>query len=534
MLEQLCIGLARVIVSTTSARIANNEYLTKMQCKLGPGRLGPEHELRPEQLAAFYRSLGGNLDSLFHSRTDSGLSFLYRTLGCFHSLEPTLDPFKTPSVACLTPAGFARWQTMMLLLCPEEHAYYMQQAVSIYDVPLPSGGTFPKSIPRESFPVKPDPEMEGWYSHVLQQLKNQQMRRLKNSPHASPNPVAFDGRDGYFGQIPRVRRPSRTSRERSSEGEPSRPGSQSRRKSEPHIMSPGSSSSATRLPSAYHRDGKMRSPSLTRDTPMSRIRSATLGTQSEIQRPVNGSSHRRNGSNPQARPAGHHLERPYPSGPRQGRSSRPISRDDSADEASSEDSASQRKGRSRNASPRPSSKQKNSFFSSFSNPFSSNKRRHSHDATPQNEDDSRKRHEDMPRSARISPVGSSTRRTQHVQFRNDVPPSHRPARESSNPRLQGSNRPSRVYAAPVSGAESDQYVGYPLTREQSSGSGTDPRSGYDSQTRNRRKDSIPLRVSTVSGVGGRRYPSAEPQSASTPPSTNTLQQDLRARYSTAV
>ena len=35
-----------------------------------------------------------------------------KTLGCFHSLQPTPSPFETPRLPCLTPTGFARWQTI--------------------------------------------------------------------------------------------------------------------------------------------------------------------------------------------------------------------------------------------------------------------------------------------------------------------------------------------------------------------------------------------------------------------------------------
>lgn len=178
------------------------------QSQLGPG---PDTSLTPHRLSIFYRSVGGD-DFVFRELGYPGLSLMYQILGCFHSLQPTANAFGPPMVPCLLPLGFVRWQTLQLLLYPEEHAQCIQRAVELYDVPKPDGGIFPKILPRESFPSKPDEAMEKWHSTVLERLDGGH-HRLKNSPYNSPYDVSDRG-DGYFarhgGRSRRTSRPPRT------------------------------------------------------------------------------------------------------------------------------------------------------------------------------------------------------------------------------------------------------------------------------------------------------------------------------------
>lgn len=139
-------------------------------------------------MAAFYRAIGGNYDCLFLSCSDNGLSFLYQTLGCFHSLAPPGSPFEKPRVPCLTPAGFARWQSIQILLCPEEQVGFLQKAVSRWNVPMLPSGTFPNSIPKECFPREPDKEVEAWHNLVTGKLKPQAPRRIDSFPYQNPPP----------------------------------------------------------------------------------------------------------------------------------------------------------------------------------------------------------------------------------------------------------------------------------------------------------------------------------------------------------
>ncbi|KAL1982938.1 hypothetical protein VTN96DRAFT_625 [Rasamsonia emersonii] len=164
LLEQLCLGLAQVI-----ATLEPSSGTT---------------DLTPDKLAAFYREIGGNYDTLFLGTSGPALSFIYQALGCFHTLQPTTNPFEAPSIPALLPVGFVRWQTIQLLLCPDEHARYLQNAVSRWDVPNPNGGTFPKVIPREAFPAAPDEEMVKWHEKVSRRLEKDY--QVWHNRHHSP------------------------------------------------------------------------------------------------------------------------------------------------------------------------------------------------------------------------------------------------------------------------------------------------------------------------------------------------------------
>lgn len=168
LLERLCLGIAHVMPS------------------LEHGSGTPE--LIPEKLAAFYREAGGNYDTLFLETKGPSLSFIYKSLGCFHTLQPTSNPFEPPSIPALLPLGFVRWQTIQILLCPDEHARYLQNAVRQWDIPNGDGGYFPKEIPRDSFPAVPDPDMVEWHEQVGKQLEQEYQSRH------TPRPFAGDSR----------------------------------------------------------------------------------------------------------------------------------------------------------------------------------------------------------------------------------------------------------------------------------------------------------------------------------------------------
>ncbi|KAL4930491.1 major facilitator superfamily domain-containing protein [Aspergillus undulatus] len=150
LLEQLCLGIAHVMTTFDNYAIP---------------------DLTAERLAAFYRKVGGNYDVLFLDTKPSALSFIYQRLGCFHSIQPSADPYKPPSIPALQPHGFVRWQTIQLLLDPDEHVSYLQNAVERWDIFSPNGTLFPKTIPREAFPAEPDPEMIQWHETVSQKFE---------------------------------------------------------------------------------------------------------------------------------------------------------------------------------------------------------------------------------------------------------------------------------------------------------------------------------------------------------------------------
>ncbi|MCJ1272817.1 hypothetical protein MMC21_000606 [Puttea exsequens] len=129
------------------------------------------NSLTPAKLAHFYRLVGGDYDSLFLDTADSSLSFIYQSLGCYHTLQPESNPYNPPSTPALTPQGFVRWQTVQLLLEPEEHVPFLQNAVKRFEIMNPvDGAPFPSILPREVLPTIPDPDMVEWHSSVSEKL----------------------------------------------------------------------------------------------------------------------------------------------------------------------------------------------------------------------------------------------------------------------------------------------------------------------------------------------------------------------------
>lgn len=133
-------------------------------------------DLTPSQIAAWYRSVGGDYDVLFTDTPPSSIAFIYRSLGAYHSLQPAADDdgYSSPTIPALKKQGFVTWQTIQLLLGPEEHVPFLQRAVELDDIPDPeTGNIFPKILPKECFPDKPDDAMEAWYHNVAARLKKE-------------------------------------------------------------------------------------------------------------------------------------------------------------------------------------------------------------------------------------------------------------------------------------------------------------------------------------------------------------------------
>ena len=168
---------------------------------IGSGR---DDSLVPTKLAAFYRSVGGNYDPLFLESPSNSLSFIYQCLGCAHSLQPTSDDFAPPSIPALTARGFVRWQTIQLLLGPEEHVPYLQEALRKYDIVDPrSGKSFSKVLPAEAFPEKPDEAMVRWHDTAFDRLKSEAQKEWPGTSR----PDSRDTSEDYFSFEPRSQRP---------------------------------------------------------------------------------------------------------------------------------------------------------------------------------------------------------------------------------------------------------------------------------------------------------------------------------------
>lgn len=139
--------------------------------------------------------MGGDYDVLFIDTPPSSISFIYRSLGAFHSLQPAPedDGYSIPSIPALKPKGFVTWQTIQLLLGPEQHVPFLQKAVEIFDVKDPeTGNVFPKVLPKECLPDRPDEAMEQWYESVAERLRKAAEREAAEKQEAAGIRVDVD------------------------------------------------------------------------------------------------------------------------------------------------------------------------------------------------------------------------------------------------------------------------------------------------------------------------------------------------------
>lgn len=500
--EDLCVGLAKCIVGAprcSDTSRPNHSPPLQIENEDGVGS-----ELTPQRLAAFYRRVGGNYDTLFLKSGDHGLSFTYRTFGCFHSLQPTASPFEMPSVPCLTSHGFARWQTLQLLLTPEESIKFMQKAVELYRIPRKDGGFFPSRIPRECFPSEPDEAMEKWYTHVTGNLnQDSYMRRLKASPYQSPYPE--ERKDGYFqnGQ----------SRNSSSEDHQARLDAYRRRSSVPEavlpVPVPVSGDRSSHWDHHNRQPRKARSHSAQRPVQSPRQRAHTTSTPDK--NPRHPSHH--NGRPPSAQWNSHRHRIS------DGRS--PHSRNNSASDASSENSHLDQKSRQRRDDS-PKRRKSSLWPPSF---FKSHRRRHSSDAGTQKIEAPPAKppipiplrpeyyHRKQPTPMTQAPYSSAMpvyppppQRSQNgVRFRDHIfdDPNHSAPESPVVP-------PSIRYPEPRSVPQQMDPSAQSASRDSSSGS--DRRHHSDWDRGQQRAAGFPSRINTVSGVSGRRYVTAEMKS----------------------
>ena len=113
---------------------------------------------------------------LFTETPPSSIAFIYRSLGAFHSLQPSAndDGYSSPAIPALKKQGFVTWQTIQLLLGPQEHVPFLQKSVEQFDVIDPeTKEPFIKLLPSKCFPDKPDEAMEEWYEGVAARLKRE-------------------------------------------------------------------------------------------------------------------------------------------------------------------------------------------------------------------------------------------------------------------------------------------------------------------------------------------------------------------------
>lgn len=127
---------------------------------------------------------------LFTETPPSSIAFIYRSLGAFHSLQPatTDDGYSAPATPALKKQGFVTWQTIQLLLGPQEHVPFIQKSVEQFDVIDPeTNQVFLKMLPSKCFPDKPDEAMEEWYEGVAARLRRE-AEAESNDSHVEDEP----------------------------------------------------------------------------------------------------------------------------------------------------------------------------------------------------------------------------------------------------------------------------------------------------------------------------------------------------------
>ncbi|KAG6003105.1 hypothetical protein E4U43_000966 [Claviceps pusilla] len=130
-----------------------------------------DRHLTPKKLAAFYKAVGGNYDPLFVDMPHSSISYIWQVTGCQHTLQPTGNDFEAPSIPALTFRGFSRWESLEVLLGPEEHVPFLQYAVKNWNLKHPeTGQDFPPDLPVSCFPTQADQEVDRWHKVCAEKL----------------------------------------------------------------------------------------------------------------------------------------------------------------------------------------------------------------------------------------------------------------------------------------------------------------------------------------------------------------------------
>ncbi|PNY23948.1 Uncharacterized protein TCAP_06118 [Tolypocladium capitatum] len=147
--------------------------------------------LTPSKLAAFYKAVGGDYDSLFVDMPHSSISYIWQVTGCQHSLQPTNNDFETPSIPALTFRGFSRWESLEILLGPEEHVPFMRYAVKNWALKHPeTGEKFPCDLPANVFPAQADMEVDRWHKSCADRLKTEAASSAEDGPAPKPSAAA--------------------------------------------------------------------------------------------------------------------------------------------------------------------------------------------------------------------------------------------------------------------------------------------------------------------------------------------------------
>lgn len=146
--------------------------------------------------------LSPRLTELFVNAPHESISYIWQVFGCRHTLEPTENDFEPPSIPALTLKGFVRWESIQILLAPDEHVPFITHAVKNWHLKNPdTGEPFPDDIPVTAFPSVPDPEISVWYEACGNKLKKEAAPTPKESPSRPPFPSAADRVHAGFSHV---------------------------------------------------------------------------------------------------------------------------------------------------------------------------------------------------------------------------------------------------------------------------------------------------------------------------------------------
>lgn len=124
--------------------------------------------------------------ALFVEMPHESISYVWQVTGCQHTLQPTEDDFAAPTIPALTPRGFSRWESLEILLGPEEHVPFLQYAVKNWKLRHPeTGDEFCPDLPKDVFPTEPDADVDRWHKSCAEKLRKEAAaNRDKDAPRS--------------------------------------------------------------------------------------------------------------------------------------------------------------------------------------------------------------------------------------------------------------------------------------------------------------------------------------------------------------
>lgn len=138
---------------------------------------------------------------LFVNAPHESISYIWQVFGCQHTLQPTGNDFEPPSIPALTLKGFVRWESIQILLAPEEHVPFVLHAVQNWHLKNPdTAELFPPDLSPTAFPSEPDPEITAWHAACGDRLKKEADAPKESSRAGFPS--AADRVNAGFSHVP--------------------------------------------------------------------------------------------------------------------------------------------------------------------------------------------------------------------------------------------------------------------------------------------------------------------------------------------